>query len=239
METETDLLVAHADPADFPSLLPTLAWLAADLPDGPLATWEPSLNLTTNAGVNFTGGSGGTVQSGASNFGAVTAWVNSPGYNFSGNPNDSWQDGLGNPATQENASWELVFRPGDYVGKHTLFNTGGNGDGLAFTLTGSVLEFLFQDADSEDQRVRVSTDLALIGPATDLDIEAKEILRLRARLYDILANHTGQSTEKVEKDCDRNLWLDAAEAIEYGLADRILQKAPEIVRDQEPEPEQK
>jgi len=77
----------------------------------------------------------------------------------------------------------------------------------------------------------------LVGPATDLDIEAKEILRLRARLYEILANHTGQSTEKVEKDCDRNLWLDAAEAIEYGLADRVLQKAPEIVRDQEPEQE--
>jgi ATP-dependent Clp protease protease subunit len=77
----------------------------------------------------------------------------------------------------------------------------------------------------------------LIGPATDLDIEAKEILRLRSRLYDILAQHTGQSKEKVEKDCDRNLWLDAAEAIEYGLADRVLQKAPEIVRDQEPEQE--
>ena len=70
----------------------------------------------------------------------------------------------------------------------------------------------------------------LIGPATDLDIEAQEILRLRARLYEILANHSGQTTEKVEKDCDRNLWLDAGEAIEYGLADRILQKAPEIVR---------
>jgi ATP-dependent Clp protease protease subunit len=78
----------------------------------------------------------------------------------------------------------------------------------------------------------------LIGPATDLDIEAKEILRLRARLYDILARHTGQPPEKVEKDCDRNLWLDATEAIEYGLADRILQKAPEIVRDQEEEQEQ-
>ena len=77
----------------------------------------------------------------------------------------------------------------------------------------------------------------LVGPATDLDIEAKEILRLRARLYDILAQHTGQTTEKVEKDCDRNLWLDAAEAIEYGLADRILQKAPEIVREQEQEQE--
>ena len=78
----------------------------------------------------------------------------------------------------------------------------------------------------------------LIGPATDLDIEAKEILRLRARLYEILARHTGQSAEKVEKDCDRNLWLDATEAIEYGLADRVLQKAPEIVRDQEPEQEE-
>ena len=75
----------------------------------------------------------------------------------------------------------------------------------------------------------------LIGPATDLDIEAQEILRLRARLYEILAKQTGQKPEKVEKDCDRNLWMDAAEAIEYGLADRILQKAPEIVRNQEQE----
>ena len=70
----------------------------------------------------------------------------------------------------------------------------------------------------------------LIAPATDLDIEAKEILRLRARLYTILSRHTGQTAEKIEKDCDRNLWLDADEAIGYGLADRILQKAPEIVK---------
>jgi len=73
----------------------------------------------------------------------------------------------------------------------------------------------------------------LTGAATDLDIEAQEILRLRARLYDILAKHTGQTPEKIEKDCDRNLWLDAQEAINYGLVDRILQKAPEIVRDKE------
>ena len=72
----------------------------------------------------------------------------------------------------------------------------------------------------------------LIGPATDIDIEAQEILRLRGVLYNILAKHTGQPVEKVEKDCDRNLWLDAKEAIEYGLADRILQKAPEIVPQQ-------
>ncbi len=72
----------------------------------------------------------------------------------------------------------------------------------------------------------------LIGPATDLEIETQEILRLRTRLYDILAKHTGQATEKIETDCDRNLWLDAAEAIDYGLADRVLQKAPEIIREE-------
>ncbi len=70
----------------------------------------------------------------------------------------------------------------------------------------------------------------LTGPATDLDIEAKEILRLRERLYNILAEHTGQKPDKIEKDCDRNLWLEADEAIAYGLADRIIQKAPEIVK---------
>jgi ATP-dependent Clp protease protease subunit len=75
----------------------------------------------------------------------------------------------------------------------------------------------------------------LIGPATDLEIEAKEILRLRERLYQILARHTGQTPEKIEKDCDRNLWLDAEETIKYGLADRIIQKAPEVVKTAEKE----
>lgn len=70
----------------------------------------------------------------------------------------------------------------------------------------------------------------LEGPATDLDIEAKEILRLRAQLYKILSEQTGKDPAKIEKDCDRNLWLDAEEAVNYGLADRILQKAPEIVK---------
>jgi ATP-dependent Clp protease protease subunit len=70
----------------------------------------------------------------------------------------------------------------------------------------------------------------LEGVATDLDIEAKEILRLRSRLYKILAEHTGKDIDKIEKDCDRNLWMDAEEAITYGLADRILKKAPSIVK---------
>ncbi len=69
----------------------------------------------------------------------------------------------------------------------------------------------------------------LTGAATDLEIEAKEILRLRSRLYSILSEHTGKDAQDVEKDCDRNLWLEADEAVEYGLADKILQKAPEVV----------
>lgn len=73
----------------------------------------------------------------------------------------------------------------------------------------------------------------LQGTATDLDIEAKEILRLRSRIYSILAEHTGKGAEQIEKDCDRNLWLEADEAIEYGLADRIIKKAPEIVREKQ------
>jgi len=73
----------------------------------------------------------------------------------------------------------------------------------------------------------------LEGPATDLDIEAREILRLRTRIYHILANHTGQPPAKIEKDSDRNLWLSSDEAVSYGLADRILQKAPEIVRNEQ------
>ncbi len=71
----------------------------------------------------------------------------------------------------------------------------------------------------------------LEGPATDLDIEAVEIIRLRNRLYKILSKHTGKDADKIEKDCDRNLWLEAEEAVKYGLADRILQKAPNIVTD--------
>jgi len=76
----------------------------------------------------------------------------------------------------------------------------------------------------------------LTGPATDLDIEARELIRLRTRLYEIMAGHTGQSAEQIERDCDRNKWLNAEEAVEYGCADKILQRMPEPpkrVEDQE------
>lgn len=67
----------------------------------------------------------------------------------------------------------------------------------------------------------------LEGPATDLSIEAQEIIRLRVRLYEIIAKHTGKSMEQIEQDCDRNKWLDANESVSYGLADVILEQAPE------------
>ena len=64
------------------------------------------------------------------------------------------------------------------------------------------------------------------GPATDLAIEAEEILRLRTRLYSIIAAHSGQDPKQIEKDCDRNKWLSAPEAIDYGLADVQLERMP-------------
>ena len=66
----------------------------------------------------------------------------------------------------------------------------------------------------------------LIGPATDLDIEAQEILRLRTRIYDILAKHTGQTMDKIMEDTDRNYFLSAEEAKEYGLVDEVIDKRP-------------
>ena len=64
------------------------------------------------------------------------------------------------------------------------------------------------------------------GVATDLSIEAKEMIRTRQRLYEIMADHTGQKLEKIAKDCDRNLWLNPEETVSYGLVDSILKKMP-------------
>lgn len=62
------------------------------------------------------------------------------------------------------------------------------------------------------------------GPATDIDIEAREIIKMRERLNHIFAKETGHSYEKIAKDTDRNYWMSAQEAIEYGLVSRIIHK---------------
>lgn len=60
------------------------------------------------------------------------------------------------------------------------------------------------------------------GQATDIEIQAKEILRLKRLINEILAKNTGQKLEKVEKDTDRDYWMSPQEAKEYGLIDKVL-----------------
>lgn len=64
----------------------------------------------------------------------------------------------------------------------------------------------------------------LSGQASDVQIQADEILRLRSWLNDILANHTGQTVSKIEDDTDRDRFMTAAEALDYGLIDHVAEK---------------
>lgn len=68
----------------------------------------------------------------------------------------------------------------------------------------------------------------LEGQATDLEIEAREMLRLRDRIYHLYMSGTGKSFDQIERDCDRNKWLDDSEMLEYGLIDKVLTKMPAI-----------
>ena len=64
------------------------------------------------------------------------------------------------------------------------------------------------------------------GQATDLEIEAREMLRLRDILFEIYANATGKDQKIIHDDCERNKWLDPKEMLEYGLIDEILTQLP-------------
>jgi ATP-dependent Clp protease protease subunit len=66
------------------------------------------------------------------------------------------------------------------------------------------------------------------GTASDVAIQAKEIIRMRKRLNEIFARETGQTLERVEKDTDRDYWMSAEQAVEYGLVGKIVQNAREI-----------
>ncbi len=65
------------------------------------------------------------------------------------------------------------------------------------------------------------------GQATDVDIQAREILRMREELNNILMKHTGQSLKKIEKDTDRDLFMTGKQAVEYGLVDEVIVNRPE------------
>lgn len=65
------------------------------------------------------------------------------------------------------------------------------------------------------------------GAATDVDIQAREILRMREELNNILMRHTGQSLKKIEKDTDRDLFMTGKQALEYGLVDEVIVNRPD------------
>ncbi len=65
------------------------------------------------------------------------------------------------------------------------------------------------------------------GTATDLEIQAEEMLRIRERLYKIISEHTSKNFQQVEKDCERDYWLDAEQSLEYGIIDKIMDKSAE------------
>jgi ATP-dependent Clp protease, protease subunit len=64
----------------------------------------------------------------------------------------------------------------------------------------------------------------LAGQASEIEIHAKDIMRMKARMNQILANHTGQATEKIDRDTDRDYILQAHEAVDYGLVDQVIAK---------------
>src|SRR5262245_16795184 len=70
------------------------------------------------------------------------------------------------------------------------------------------------------------------GSASDIEIQAKEILYLRQKLNELLAKHTGQPIERIERDTDRDRYLSADEAKKYGLIDTVISNQNEIVSDQ-------
>jgi ATP-dependent Clp protease protease subunit len=71
------------------------------------------------------------------------------------------------------------------------------------------------------------------GQASDLEIEAREMLRLREIIYDIYATNSGQKIERIAEDCERNKWLGAEEMREYGLIDRVLEHLPAVAEKKE------
>jgi len=68
------------------------------------------------------------------------------------------------------------------------------------------------------------------GQATDIEIQAKQILRLKALLLGIMSKHTGQPLEVIEHDSDRDYYLEAQQAVDYGLVDQVLEAPPKMFK---------
>jgi len=71
------------------------------------------------------------------------------------------------------------------------------------------------------------------GQASDIEITAREILKIKKELYQILADHTGKTLQKIEKDSDRDYWMTSEEAKKYGIVDEILEKSSHNTEDKD------
>jgi len=100
-----------------------------------------------------------------------------------------------------------------------------------------VAQLLFlESAGDKDKRFCLPNSRVMIhqpmggfqGQASDVEIHAKEILYLRQRLNEIMAEHTGQSVERISRDTDRDNFLSADEAVKYGLVDKVLASRTEV-----------
>lgn len=99
----------------------------------------------------------------------------------------------------------------------------------------SAAALIFAAADRENRYSLPNTRFLLHQPAggmqgqaSDIAIEAQEILKMRRRLNEIFARQTGQAIEKIEEDTDRNFWMSANEALEYGLVGQIIESLEEV-----------
>jgi len=66
------------------------------------------------------------------------------------------------------------------------------------------------------------------GTAADIEIQAREVLYLRGKLNELLSKHTGQALEKIESDIDRDRYMSAEEAVQYGIIDKVIQQKSEV-----------
>ena len=102
---------------------------------------------------------------------------------------------------------------------------------LCIGMAASMGAFLLQ-AGAKDKRFVLPNSTVMIhqplggfrGQATDIEIHAKYILSLRERLYTLMAHHTGRTIEEIARDSERDNFLSATEAVEYGLVDKVLDK---------------
>src|SRR6266536_2762975 len=115
-------------------------------------------------------------------------------------------------------SWDLYSR---LLKERIIFIGTPIDDQVANSIVAQLLYLQSEDA-TKDINMYINSLGGAEGQAADIEITAREILRLRRNLYEILAHHTGQTMERIMQDSDRNYYLTAQQAVEYGLIDDVL-----------------